>query len=245
MTPQKIAIVAITLHGARHASRLAEAMPEAHVVVAAKVAHEVTVDPTRVTTYEGSIKPHVAPLMERFDLIALFVSLGAVVRLIAPYLRSKDEDPGIVVVDDAARFVIPALAGHVGGANAFALRIASLIDATPVVTTASDAGKTIPVDILGRELGWRVDAPKQNVTTVSACVVNEEPIAFVQECGSPDWWTRPTPLPTNIVRYDRIEAVDFTDNPALLWVTEREIDPALADRLGERWVIYRTPEEAA
>ena len=55
----------------------------------------------------------------------------------------------------------------------------------PVLTTASDVGKTIPVDILGRELGWKVEAPKLNITRVSAHVVNGEPVAVVQEAGSP------------------------------------------------------------
>ena len=45
-------------------------------------------------------------------------------------------------------------------------RIADLLGATPVLTTASDVGKTIPVDILGRHLGWQVQAPR---STSPAC----------------------------------------------------------------------------
>jgi cobalt-precorrin 5A hydrolase len=171
-----------------------------------------------------------------------FVSLGAVVRLIAPHLKSKDEDPGVVVIDDAGQFVIPVLSGHVGGANFCAESIADLIGATPVVTTASDVGKTIPVDILGRELGWKVEAPKINITRVSAHVVNEEPIAFVQETGAKNWWTRNTPLPANIHIFNRLEDVELDKFAAILWVTQRQVDTDLWQRLNEKLIVYRTPE---
>ena len=164
------------------------------------------------------------------------------VRLIAPHLKSKDEDPGILVVDDAAQFVIPVLSGHVGGANAYAEQLATLIGATPVVTTASDVGKTIAVDILGRELGWKVEAPKINITRVSAHVVNEEPIAVVQEGGAKNWWTRPTPLPKNIHLFDNFEAVDLEKHKAVLWITGREIPATLWQQLEERLVVYRPPQ---
>jgi len=81
--------------------------------------------------------------------------------------------------------------------------VAALLGSTPVVTTASDARATIPVDILGRELGWTLE-DKANVTPVSAAVVNEKPVAFIQEHGEANWWTRPTPLPKNIQRFTSI-----------------------------------------
>jgi len=133
----------------------------------------------------------------------------------------------------------------VGGANAYAEQVASLINGTAVVTTASDVGKTIPVDILGRELGWKVEAPKINITRVSADVVNEEPIAFVQEAGSKDWWTRPTALPNNIHLLSSFEEVDLEKHKSILWVTNKEIAPALWDDLKERLVVYRTPVTAS
>ena len=147
----------------------------------------------------------------------------------------------VLVVDDVAQFVIPVLSGHVGGANAYAERVAELLGATAVLTTASDVGKTIPVDILGRELGWHVEAPKLNITRVSAHVVNEEPVAFVQDAGSRQWWTRATPLPRNIRLFERFEDVDLATHRAVLWVTRREIPAALWQQLDERLVVYRPP----
>lgn len=241
----RVCLVAITRHGAAQAAQLARDVPQAHVCTAAKFASAFEGLPNTVRAYEGALRDEIAPLFAAYDQLVFFVSLGAVVRLIAPVLKSKDEDPGVTVVDDAGQFVIPVLSGHVGGANDWSERIAALIGATPVLTTASDVGKTIPVDILGRHLGWRVEAPKINITRVSAHVVNGEPIAVVQEAGRRDWWNRPTPLPANIACFDRLADVDLAHYRAVLWVTHAPVPPEQWQALDERLVVYRPPLEGA
>jgi len=237
----RVVLVAITKHGAQQAATLARALPQADVCVAAKFADLMAGLSNPVQRYDGAFRDQIGGLFSGFDQIVFFVSLGAVVRLIAPHLKSKDEDPGVLVVDDAAQFVIPVLSGHVGGANDMALTVAALLRATPVLTTASDVGKTIAVDILGRELGWQLQAPKINITRVSAAVVNEEPVALVQEAGSPHWWTRPTPLPANIQRFDRLADVDLNRFKAVLLISHAPVAEALWQQLHERLVVYRPP----
>ncbi|MDP2818023.1 MAG: cobalamin biosynthesis central domain-containing protein [Polaromonas sp.] len=239
----RIVLVAITKHGAQQTADLARRLPQASVCVADKFAPLMAGLPNPVRAYSGAFRDEIATLFADFDQVVFFVSLGAVVRLIAPHLKSKDEDPGVVVVDDAAQFVIPVLSGHVGGANAMAEQLAAMLSATAVLTTASDVGKTIPVDILGRELGWKVEAPKINITRVSAHVVNGEPIAVVQETGSPNWWTRSTPLPGSIHKFERFEDVDLNRFKAVLWITHAEITPERWQQLSERLVVYRPPQE--
>ncbi|VAW55234.1 Cobalt-precorrin 5A hydrolase [hydrothermal vent metagenome] len=237
----RVAFVAITKHGATQLAGMASKMPEAEIIVADKFNYLMTDVPNKVNAYTGPLREQLAGLFSDYDQIVFFVSLGAVVRLIAPHLKSKDVDPGVLVVDDAAQFIIPVLSGHIGGANAYAEKLADLLGAVAVVTTASDVGKTIAVDILGRELGWKVEAPKINITRVSAHVVNEEPIAVVQECGAKNWWTRPTPLPKNIHLFERFEDVDLDKHKAILWITQREINESTWSELDERLVAYRPP----
>jgi precorrin-3B C17-methyltransferase len=193
--------------------------------------------------YQGPLADEIGPLFATRDQMVFFLSLGAVTRLIAPHLSSKHQDPGVLVVDEGGRFVIPALSGHIGGANAFAERVAALIGAIPVITTASDVQGTLAVDLLGRDLGWRLEAPKLNVTRVSAQVVNGQPIALIQECGSRDWWRRENPLPANIHRFERFEDLDPAAYAGLLWVTRRELSPDLWQRFAGRLVVYRPPAE--
>lgn len=245
ITAPRLCLVAITKHGAAQAARLAADLLDADICTSAKFAAHFAGVQNTVRAYDGALRDEIGPLFAHYDQIVFFVSLGAVVRLVAPHLRSKDEDPGVIVVDDAGQYVIPVLSGHVGGANEWSERVADLIGAAPVLTTASDVGRTIPVDILGRHLGWKVEAPKINITRVSAHVVNGEPIAFVQEAGSPDWWTRPTPLPDTIHRFGRFDEVPLDRYAAVLWVTHADVPAERWDTLHERLVVYRPPLEAA
>ena len=59
-------------------------------------------------------------------LVCIF-SLGAVIRLIAPFLGNKKYDPAVVVIDDKANFVISALSGHLGGANSLATDLSTFL----------------------------------------------------------------------------------------------------------------------
>ncbi len=237
----RIVLVAITKHGVARALSVAKELPEASLAITEKFADSIPAIENPLDVLPGKLSANIAKLFDNYDQVVMFISLGAVVRLIAPYLKSKDEDPGVIVIDDAGQFVIPVLSGHVGGANAFAEKLANLTGGVAVVTTASDVGKTIPVDILGRDLDWKVEAPKINITRVSAHVVNEEPIAFVQEAGSRNWWTRPTPLPKNIHLFDHFDDVDLSQFKAVLWVTEQEISAERWDELSEQLVVYRPP----
>src|SRR5436309_2030792 len=90
------------------------------------------------TTFAGALADQVPDLFRRCGQIVFFLAAGAVTRLVAPCLTSKETDPGVLAVDEAGRFVIPLLSGHKGGANAFARTVAGCLGAIPVVTTASD-----------------------------------------------------------------------------------------------------------
>ncbi len=238
-------MVAITRHGCSILKQLAPQLPEADVVVTRKFAEEMQGLDNRLVVIDGRVPPAIGGLFENYDQILFVFSIGAAVRLIAPHLKSKEVDPGVVVVDDAAAYVIPILSGHLGGANAFAENIANYLDATAVYTTASEARKTIPVDILGRELGWQVEAPKVNLVRVAAHVVNDEPVAVIQEVGSTAWWPAGKPLPSNIQRFTDLSEVDRDQFKGLLWITHQAVPDELWQELDERLVVYRPPEETA
>lgn len=92
---------------------------------------------------------------------------GIAVRAIAPYVRSKTEDPAVVVVDETGQFSISLLSGHLGGANALAQRVAQLCGATPVITTATDRNGVFAVDSWASVQGCAVQDP-QRIKHISA-----------------------------------------------------------------------------
>ena len=132
--------------------------------------------------------PLLADTFLAYDCHVFVISVGAVVRMVAPLLQNKKVDPAVLCIDDASRFTICVLSGHVGRGNAFTERVAAILGNQPVITTASDVHRHLTVDILGRELGWTLDDPDRNVTRGCAAVVNAAPVLFVQETGEPGFW---------------------------------------------------------
>ena len=61
------------------------------------------------------------------------------------------------MIDDKTNFVISVLSGHIGGANELTQEIAEKLQAQAVITTAADVNKTIAVDLVGRNFGWKID----------------------------------------------------------------------------------------
>ena len=133
--------------------------------------------------------------MRYTSLICIF-SLGAVIRLISPHLKDKKSDPAVIVIDDTAKFVISTLSGHLGGANELTLKVADILNSIPVITTAADVNKTIAIDLLGKKFNWVIDN-FENVTKVSAMMVNEERIGVYQDTGEKNWWNMDQ-LPKNV-----------------------------------------------
>lgn len=106
------------------------------------------------------------------------MATGIVVRVIAPLLESKEKDPAVVVVDDAGRFAISLLSGHLGGGNRLADRSASLIGARAVITTATDSNKLPSFDMIAQEEGWGIDDISR-VKSLNSCLLDNEEIAIV------------------------------------------------------------------
>ena len=237
----RVALVAITKSGATKASIIGAKLPESDIFVTQKFVDKVGDISNKITVIGLPAKDHIGPLFKAYDQIIFLVALGGVVRLIAPFLKSKETDPGVIVVDNAAQFVIPVLSGHIGGANDFAIKLAAILGATPVVTTAADVGNTVAVDILGRELGWVTEARDKSLTRVAAMMVNEEPIAMVQEVGSKEWWGKATPIPKNIHLFDDFKEVDLERYNGVLWVTHQEVSEQIWLDLTDRLIVYRPP----
>lgn len=170
-----IGLVAATRRGQQLARHLAQMWPDARL-------------------FDGPAPEAVAETWQTCQALVLFMATGVAARLVAPLLADKRSDPGIVCVDDGARFAVALAGGHEGGANALAVRVADALGATPVVTTASDALRLPSLDDLGADLGFRLD-PRSDLAAVGAAVVSGERVTLVED----QRWPLP-PLPPNIER---------------------------------------------
>ena len=104
------------------------------------------------------------------ELLVFVGSCGIAVRKIAPFVHDKRTDPAVVCVDEKGTFVIPLLSGHIGGANALARRIADSLNATAVITTATDINRRFSVDTWATEHGCAISSMKL-AKAVSAAIL--------------------------------------------------------------------------
>ncbi|CAG7614546.1 Cobalt-precorrin-5A hydrolase [Paenibacillus solanacearum] len=231
------AAVAITKHGVEMARALVDQFPGTDLYYMSKFARGDEAE-RGYELFEGSVKLILPDLFKRYSGIILFISLGAVVRMIAPILEDKKTDPAVVVIDDRGEHAISVLSGHLGGANELTREVAQVIGARPVITTASDVQKTIPVDLFGRSFGWEIES-FDKATPVSASVVNEERVAVVQEAGETNWWTYDRPIPDHIKVYASGKEAAEAGFDAALVVTDRLLAPEEERVLLHNGVLYR------
>lgn len=105
---------------------------------------------------------------------------GIAVRAIAPLVRDKRTDPAVVSVDEQGRFVVPLLSGHVGGANQLARRIAALLGAQPVISTATDLNGRFAVDLWAKQNGVTLE-PFSLAKAVSAALLAGQPVGLASD----------------------------------------------------------------
>ena len=174
------AVIAITRRGAQLGRRLCEDMAGLEFYVSRRYADQAG---SRSNRFEPTdLKSLIASLWNKYDGLVLIMATGIVVRMISPLLVSKEADPAVVVMDDAGRFAISLLAGHLGGANELAGRCAFAAGACAVITTATDANDLPSFDMLAKEQGWVIDDISR-VKALNTLLLDNKEIAVVDPTG--------------------------------------------------------------
>ena len=225
---EKVSVLAITKNGISIGAKLKEIFPDWNVYAPSKFSND-----KEIIWYSEPTSEKIIELFKNNKALICLFSLGAVIRLIAPHLKDKKNDPAVIVIDDKTNFVISVLSGHLGGANELTQTIAEKLNAIPVITTAADVNKTIAVDLLGRDFGWKID-DDSTVTKISAHMVNEEKIGVYQDAGKINWFKE---LPKNVKIYDSLDDLEKSDSKGNLIISDKIMnDNFLIDS-----VIYRPP----
>lgn len=159
----RAAIFAFSRQGCRTARRITEAYPE-------MTWQSYTMERFGEADFSPVTPKCYGDCFASSELLVFVGSCGIAVRKIAPFVHDKRTDPAVVCVDELGTFVIPLLSGHIGGANAFARRIAEGLHATAVITTATDINRKFSVDTWATEHGCAISSMKL-AKAVSAAVL--------------------------------------------------------------------------
>jgi cobalt-precorrin 5A hydrolase len=110
--------------------------------------------------------------------VVALMSMGIVVRKIAPLLEDKWKDPAIVVVSPDLRFAVPLLGGH-HGANELARELSTL-GMQPVITTATESRGRDSVETIAERTGTDVVNRNSTREVNAALLAADVPVHAVQ-----------------------------------------------------------------
>lgn len=220
----KLELIAFTQRGMALAQRLAEALSGCGHQAAC------TRDGLKAEEWAGRA-------FSRSDGLIFVGAAGIAVRAIAPHLLHKSTDPAVVVLDEGGQFVIPILSGHLGGANDLAREIAALINATPVITTATDVNGVFAVDQWARRQGLIVCNP-EGILSISSRLLAGETVGFF----SP--WPIAGEVPRGLCLVSREEAQVVLDlhrpERDALWLCPKGLRVGMGCRRGTPVSVLRT-----
>ncbi len=173
--------------------------------------------------YQNSLREHLTNIWSQNSAFIFCLAAGAVVRLIAPLLKNKAEDPAVIVIDPQANHVISLCSGHHGKADLLAQLIALQLGGTAIITGASHNLALPAMDTLGFTYGWRMG--DGDWTGVLAAIARQETVQVIQEAGSMLWQEH---LPEHHPFYFGFSEPQNPINPqARIWIssTKRKIAP--------------------
>ena len=165
-----IAIWVITPNGIKIARQITAHLPAVDLYVSAKTSP----GKLKATTFD-KLSEAVAEKFRGYSAHIFVMATGIVVRMIAPFIQNKIEDPAVVVVDDQGRHAVSLLAGHLGGANDLTRKVAEMIQADPVITTATDVNDKPAIDVLSKQNRLKIENPAA-IKTVNMALLSDRPI---------------------------------------------------------------------
>jgi cobalt-precorrin 5A hydrolase len=146
MTIDRTAIIALCDTGLRVALDISTALEHCDIFI-----HQGTMKKNGSLLCDAqpfeSVMTLTSGLFNQVKRLVFVLPTGVAVRAIAPHLHNKHRDPAVVTVDVGGRWAVSLLSGHEGGANQLALNIANAIGAEAVVSTTTEAEKTLIVGV--------------------------------------------------------------------------------------------------
>ena len=155
------------------ANQVKQALPQVDLFASVKLLPEDGC-PDACTRFPTLAKA-LAPVWDHYHAHYFIMATGIVVRTIASLIQDKTKDPAVVCGDEAANFVISLVSGHIGGANELARVLSNILDARPVITTATDVNQVPGIDVIARDLNLFIEN-KAAIKHVSMAFINKTPV---------------------------------------------------------------------
>lgn len=171
----KIDMYAFSSNGARLCDKLIENL--SYHEVNAYVPKRYVGSARLVKLREEDLYKSVEKSFKNVDSIIFVGSAGIAVRAIAPFVKSKKNDPAVLCMDERGINVISLLSGHIGGANKLTLKIAEIVGGNPIITTATDINGKFAVDEWANNSNLHIMSLKR-ARDIAADILENKKIGF-------------------------------------------------------------------
>ena len=144
------------------------------------------------------------------DLIIFIGSIAASIRIINSFLTSKDQDPGVIVIDNKCSKIVPLIGLHQSNTQNIACQIANLLGGEIIETNNSNDQSFLNLDAFGNQWGWKRSG---NIKDWSKLVIKQaknEEIFCKQLSGNSLWKNSESGEIINQINEKEIEKPDST-----------------------------------
>jgi cobalt-precorrin 5A hydrolase len=157
----KIAIISITKNGKILAMDIYKALKDDSTTI-------------KLDIYHKNVNQTLKNIFNSYDYIIGIMASGIMVRSICSLIKSKEDDPAVLIIDEKGKHVISLLSGHLGGGNDFTIKIANILKAVPVITTATDINNKFGVDCFAKKYYLKIDDISKIKIINSTLIQNEK-----------------------------------------------------------------------
>ena len=123
----------------------------------------------------------------KLDLIIFVGSLGASIRLINPFITSKEKDPGVIVMDKKGSKILPIIGAHQSNTQNIAFQLSNLLGGEVIETNNSVDQNYIDLDSFGKKWGWQRSGDSKDWSKLVIKQSNKQEIFCKQLSGNTLW----------------------------------------------------------
>jgi len=164
------------------------------------------------------------------DLIIFIGSIAASIRIINSFLTSKEQDPGVIVIDNKCSKIVPLIGLHQSNTQNIAFQIANLLGGEIIETNNSNDQSLLNLDAFGNQWGWQRSGKIKDWTKLVIKQARNEEIFCEQLSGNSLWKTSESGEIIHQINKKEIEKLDSTFHvsifknhettwhPPVLWV---------------------------
>jgi len=144
------------------------------------------------------------------DLIIFIGSIAASIRIINSFLTSKDQDPGVIVIDNKCTKIVPLIGLHQSNTQNIAYQIANLLGGEIIETNNSNDQSLLNLDAFGNQWGWKRSGEINDWSKLVIKQAKNEEIFCKQLSGNSLWKNSESGAIINQINEKEIEKPDST-----------------------------------